>query len=215
MKRILYKSSSESVETLHYHLHLQNPKQAVPEKPTRADKEPSGHQVAQMKLRVMCGSVIILMIGIQSSLATNIPDHMAAQSDHLIRERRDEDPAYPDDFYDTGEQDRWPTPEELSNKRFPTKRGQLMSGLAGLEEAQRASMTRKSLENSLYNLLSTRPRPAPESRSTNTIKDGSLADLLKRHRLPRSLEETTLERSPDLPVSEQHDQNESAGGLSG
>ncbi|PIO29081.1 hypothetical protein AB205_0032900 [Aquarana catesbeiana] len=153
-------------------------------------------QVETMKASWICSSVIVFMLcGIQSSLGTDD----APNSDLLIRERRDEEPQYPDDNYDSGEQDRWPTLDELSKykRRLSTKRGGIVNGPAGL-----------------YDLLSTNHRPAPERRTIDSFKDAYVAELLKRHRLPRSPEVTTVEPNIDQPISERVIVNESSDDLS-
>ncbi|XP_077335155.1 uncharacterized protein LOC143980810 [Lithobates pipiens] len=141
-----------------------------------------------MKASWICSSVIVFMLcGIQSSLGTDVLDNSAPNSDLLIRERRDEEPQYPDNNYDSGEQDRWPTLDELSKykRRLSTKRGGILNGPA-----------------SLYDLLSTNRKPAPERRTIDSFKDAYVGELLKRHRLPRSPKVTTVEPNIDQPISE-------------
>ncbi|CAI9577607.1 unnamed protein product, partial [Staurois parvus] len=150
-----------------------------------------------MKTSWICSLVILLIFtlcGIQASLGTDVLDNAAPNSDLLIRERRDEEPQYPDDLYDSGEQDRWPTLDELSKykRRVSAKRGGILNGPAGL-----------------YDLLSTKPRPAPERRTIDSLKDAYVAELLKRHRMPRSPELTTVEPDIDQPISDRVIVNES------
>ncbi|XP_018408803.1 PREDICTED: uncharacterized protein LOC108784470 [Nanorana parkeri] len=157
--------------------------------------------VDEMRASLICSSVILLIFslcGIQSSLGIDVLENTAPNSDLLKRERRDEEPQYPDDSYDSGEQDRWPTMEELakySNNRLSTKRGGVLNGPAGL-----------------YDLMSSKRRP--DRRTIDSLKDAYVAKLLKRHRMPRSSEVTTMEPDKDQPIFERLIVNESNDDLS-
>ncbi|XP_063792450.1 uncharacterized protein LOC134948424 [Pseudophryne corroboree] len=190
----------------------------------------------------MRGSLLMLTItfcGIHFSLGANVLEDAAQNSDRLVLQRRDEEPQYPDDAYDSGEQDRWPTLEELSKysskRQLSHKRGQvqspypeqeeslggsegkmtygkhpltikkLLSGQFSPEEEKEHIMRRQNLENSLYDLLSSKNRPAPDRRSMDNLRDLYASDLLKRHRMPRSPDYTSLKNEPseDQRVSDQ------------
>lgn len=173
--------------------------------------------------------VTFIFNGMDSSLAANVLGNTLPISDRLVLQERDEEPQYPD--FDSGEQDRWPTMEELgiskrllSHKReeenFGGSEGRMAYGKrpftvsrplgvqAGPEE------DKDHVVSSLYDLLSSQSRPAQQRRIMDNLKDIYAAELMKRHRLPRSPDDATLNIGPNEgeQISEQLVQETSTNG---
>ncbi|KAM8934238.1 uncharacterized protein RCH25_004677 [Pelodytes ibericus] len=169
----------------------------------------------------------LLLCGISSILGIQETENSAQKSRPLIREKRDEDPQYPDENYWSGEQDRWPTFDEMSKysskRKRPGKRGNyIQQSEEGDEQLHRREdlegkviygtnrlgmgkrpgfyntpvsepiLKRPSIEKSLYDLLSSKAHVPSERRDNDDLKDLYLAaELLKRHRVPRGLDDAT------------------------
>ncbi|KAM3911272.1 uncharacterized protein RB166_019966 [Leptodactylus fuscus] len=175
-------------------------------------------------------SVLMLAVltfnGMDILHGTKVIGNALPVSDRLVLQERDEDPMYPD--FDSGEQDRWPTLEELGlNKRllshkreeenFGGSEGRMAFGKRPLavNRAQAGPEEDKShIVSSLYDLLSSPPRPAPQRRIMDNLKDLYAAELVKRHRLPRSPDDAILNIAPTEgeQLSEQGIQETSSNG---
>ncbi|KAG8554393.1 hypothetical protein GDO81_003781 [Engystomops pustulosus] len=171
-----------------------------------------------MMTLLMSSSALLLITltfnGMDSSHGANILGNTLPVSERLVLQERDEDPMYPD--FDSGEQDRWPTLEELGlNKRFLTHKRdeENLGGSEGRMAFGKRPITvnrpvagseddKEHIVSSLYDLLSSPPRPAPQRRIMDNLKDLYAAELMKRHRLPRSADDNTLNTEPTEVVQE-------------
>ncbi|KAG9477878.1 hypothetical protein GDO78_013064 [Eleutherodactylus coqui] len=125
--------------------------------------------------------------------------------------------------FDSGEQDRWPTLEELGLSKRLLSRKREDENFGG-SEGRMAYGKRPTIANgpeedkehtvsSLYDLLSSQARPAPQKRIMDNLKDIYAAELVKRHRLPRSPEDTIVNAEPEgEQISEQVVQETSSNG---
>ncbi|KAM4664870.1 uncharacterized protein O3C94_012855 [Discoglossus pictus] len=141
-----------------------------------------------------CSLLLLTMLfcGIDSGHGMEYMESPARNPEPLILQARDEEPQYPDVNYDSGEQDRWPTLEELarySSKRMHYgKRASFKTPAldAAKEEDKDHDLRRHNVEKSLYDLLSAKSQLPPDRRNMEDLRDLYLAaDLIKRHRLPR------------------------------
>ncbi|KAM4020971.1 uncharacterized protein ACNLHF_001149 isoform 1-T2 [Anomaloglossus baeobatrachus] len=168
-----------------------------------------------MRTLLMSSSVLLLVAltfnGLDLSHGVNVLGNTLPMADRLVMHERDEEPQYPD--FDSGEQDRWPTLEELGlskrllahkreDENFGGSEGRMAYGKRPLTVNRPLSVQAGAEEdkdhivNSLYDLLASPPRPAPQRRIMDNLKDIYAAELVKRHRLPRSPDDTTVNIEP-------------------
>ncbi|CAH2316404.1 Hypothetical predicted protein [Pelobates cultripes] len=147
----------------------------------------------------------LLLCGLGSGTGERGTDSPAQGAEPLIREKRDEDPQYADENYWSGEQDRWPIFDEMSKYSIKKKRplgkrddleGKVIYGTSQMESRKRTPeddnndiSRRVNLEKSLYDFLSTRSQTPSNRGDKDNLNDLYLAaELLKRHRVPRGLD---------------------------
>ncbi|XP_077139782.1 uncharacterized protein LOC143804985 [Ranitomeya variabilis] len=186
-----------------------------------------------MRTLLISSSVLLLVTltfnGLDFSHSVNILGSTLPIADRLVMQERDEEPQYPD--FDSGEQDRWPTLEELglskrilAHKRdeenFGGSEGRMAYGKRPLTVNRPmnvqagAGEDKDHIVNSLYDLLASPPKPGPQRRIMDNLKDIYAAELVKRHRLPRSPDDTTNNIVPteEEQTSEQVVQETSSNG---